>query len=145
VADADSAVDLFRALRRLVASGELAVACDFARLRHMDSPVGSEAETTRWAYAAVALSLLALWRGGWWAALATAAVGTALYFTAGLAHARRNIRRRVDDRALESLDEWQKLWRFGGVALTAKNGEVCAAPKGNWMALVRGLANPAGD
>lgn len=145
MADQDSAADLFRALRRLAASGELAVACDFARLRHMDSPVGSEAETTRWAYAAVSLALVALWRGGWWAALAAAAVGTVLYFTAGLAHARRNIRRRIDARALESLDEWQKLWRFGGVTLRTKGGEVCEAPKGNWMALVRGMANPAED
>jgi hypothetical protein len=145
VTDAESAADLFRALRRQIASGEVALRCDFARLRHMDSPVGSEAEMNRWAYGAVALSLLALWRGGWWAAAAVAAISTLLYYTAGFAHARRNIRRRIDARALESLDEWQKLWRFGGVALVTKSGEVCAAPQGNWMALVRQMRDGAGN
>ena len=47
---------------------------------------------------------------------------------------------RVTDKALGSLDLWQKLWRFGGIELVAQNGgEKCNAPGGSWMALVRGM------
>jgi len=137
--EADSADNLYRALRRHIAAGDLTIRCDFRRLRHMDSPVAVEAESTRWAYAVVAATLFALWRLGWTAALAVAAAGVALYYTAGSAHVRRNIRRRIEARSLTSLDDWQRLWRFGGVALVMREGRTCEAPQGNWMALVREL------
>lgn len=137
--ETDSADNLYRALLRHVAAGDLVLRCDFKRLRHMDLPVASEAESTRWAYAALAASLLMLWRFGWGPALVTLAAGAALYYTAGSAHVRRNIRRRIDARSLTSLDDWQRLWRFGGVTLVPKSGAPCEAPHGNWMALVREL------
>jgi len=134
----ETAVELFRALRRLVTEGRVSLRCDFKRLQHMDCPVALEADSNIWAYAVLAAAIIALWRGGWWAALAVGAAGAALYFTVGLAYVRRRIRRRIDERALASLDVWQRLWRFGGVALVpAGGGETCAAPQGNWMALVR--------
>ena len=132
----ETAVALFRALRRLVAEGRIALRCDYRRLHHMDCPVGSEADSNLWAYAVLAAAVLALWRGGWWWALAVGAAGVALYFSLGLAHVRRRIRRRIDERALDSLELWQRLWRFGGIALVAASA-TCEAPQGNWMALVR--------
>jgi hypothetical protein len=134
----DTAPELFRALRQLVADGRIALACDYKRLQHMDCPVAVEADANIWAYAVVAAAIVALWRGGWWAALAIGAAGVALYFSIGQTYVRRRIRRRIDERALSSLDAWQRLWRFGGITLApAGSGETCAAPQGNWMALVR--------
>jgi len=134
----DSAVELFRRLRRLLAEGRVGIKLDFKRLQHMDCPVGSEADGNLWVYAVFAATALALWRGGWWVASAVGAAGIGLYFSAGLAFVRRRIRRRIDERALGSLEMWQKLWRFGGIALMA-GGETCAAPQGNWMELVRSI------
>lgn len=135
-----SAVELFRALNRLLAEGRIALRLDYARLQHIDCPVGSEADGNIWAYGVLAAASLALWRGGWWAAIAVGAAGVALYFSVGLAYVRHRIRRRIDERALASLDVWQRLWRFGGVTLAA-GGATCQAPKGNWMELVRSISN----
>ena len=136
----ETAAELFRALRRLVAEGRISMRCDFKRLQHMDCPVALEADSNIWAYAVLVAALIALWRGGWWAALALGAAGAAFYFTLGQAYVRRRIRRRIDERALASLEVWQRLWRFGGVVLVpTSGGETCAAPQGNWMALVRSL------
>ena len=136
----DLAIELFRALRQSVADGRIALTCDFRRLQHMDCPVAVEADANIWAYAVLAAAIIALWRGGWWAALAVGAVGVALYFSIGQSYVRHRIRRRIDERALASLDVWQRLWRFGGIALApAGGGETCAAPQGNWMALVRSV------
>jgi hypothetical protein len=143
VDEQDSAAELFRALVRHVKAGELELRCDFKRLRHMDCPVAVEAEGTRWAYVTIAAMLLGLWRGGWWFALAAAGIGSVLYYTIGARLIERNIRRRIDERSLGSLDDWQKLWRFGGVTLATREGEACDAPDGNWMALVREMESPS--
>jgi len=133
----ESADDLFRALRRHVAAGEIELRYDFKRLRHGDSPVAVEAESTRWAYGMVAVLLLGLWFVGWWFALAAAGIGSVLYYMIGIPRIERNIRRRIEERSLGGLDEWQRLWRFGGITLAARDGRTCEAPQGNWMALIR--------
>ncbi len=138
-----SATDLFRALVRLRAEGRIALSYDFARLGHIDCPVASEADGNIFAYAVVAVVALALWRFGWKAALGVAAAGAAVYFSAGRYYIRRRIRQRIDQRAFASLEMWQRLWRFGGIAITPTGGTPCVAPGGNWMALVRSLP-PAG-
>jgi hypothetical protein len=140
----ETAVDLFRALVRLHGERRVRLRYDFKRLQHMDCPVAVEADGNIFAYAVLGAAALALWRGGWWAALAVGAAGVALYFSVGQAYVRRRIERRVEERALASLDLWRKLWRFGGIAIEAESGEICAAPQGNWMALVRELRAPAG-
>jgi len=140
----ESAVSLFRALVQHHAAGRIALSLDFRRLHHMDCPVAVEADSNIIAYATVALALLALWLGGWWAAGATLAAGAALYFTAGRNYVRRRIRRRIEEQALSSLALWQKLWRFGGIGLVPADGsDPCVAPAGNWMALVRRLGTSA--
>lgn len=136
----DSASALFRALGQLHVEGRVTLQLDFARLTHMDCPVAVEADSNIIAYAVVAAALVALWLSGWWAVLATLVVGAVLYVTIGRRYVRNRIRRRTEEQALSRLDLWQRLWRFGGIALVPKDGgEACVAPQGNWMALVRRL------
>ncbi len=134
---AETATDLFRALVRLPQSGQVALRYDFKRLQHIDSPVGAEADGNIWAYGGIALALAVWWLAGWQAASAVAVIGIAAYMTLGRAFIRRRIRHRVENQALVRLELWRKLWRFGGVTLVTPGGEDCAAPAGNWMALMR--------
>lgn len=138
-----SAEALFRALGALVRRGEIALRLDFARLDHMDSPVAVQAEGNRWAYAIIAAALLALWRAGGLAALGVAVAGFLAYYVLGRRRLHRRLEQRVMEGALTSLALWRALWRWGGVALVAPGGKTCAAPAGNWMALVRDLREPA--
>ena len=135
-----TAEQLFTALRRLHADGKLALRLDYKKLSHMDSPVGSEADGNIWAYGGLALTVGAWWFRGWQVATAVAIAGVLAYFTVGRMYMHRRIRRRVEDKALAELALWRKLWTFGGVALVPSAGDECAAPQGNWMALVRSLS-----
>jgi hypothetical protein len=133
----DDAEALFAALGRLTRAGKISMRFDYKRLEQMDSPVGSEADGNIWAYGGIALALAVWWFAGWQAAAAVAVVGIAAYMTLGRAYIRRRIRHRVENQALVRLELWRKLWRFGGVTLVVPGGEDCAAPAGNWMALMR--------
>ena len=140
-APADSASALFAALGRLVREDKITLRLDFGKLAELDSPVASEADGNMWAYGGVALVLIA-WRfAGWQIALGVAITGLALYFTLGRVYIHRRIRHRVETKALPSLETWQELWRFGGISLIPEDGQACAAPRGNWMALVRDLSD----
>jgi hypothetical protein len=135
-----SAEQLFTALRRLRVDGKVSLRLDYKKLAHLDSPVGSEADGNIWAYGGLALTIAVWWFRGWQIAVAVAIVGVFAYFTLGRWYMHHRIRHRVEDKALVQLDIWRRLWKFGGVALVPSVGEECAAPQGNWMALVRSLA-----
>src|SRR5579859_3949452 len=137
--DEASDVELLRALRRLIAEGALTLELDMKRLDHIDSPVGVEADSNIWVYGAIPLCALVFWQLGLRPGLATVALAFVLYFTLGRRYVRRRLARRVRERALHESALWRRLWRFGGVALVdvAAGGTRCAAPEGNWMALVR--------
>ena len=137
----ESAEQLFTALRRLHAAGKVSLRLDYKKLTHLDSPVGSEADGNIWAYGGLAIAIAAWWFRGWPAAAGVAVAGVLIYFTFGRWYMHRRIRRRVEDKALADLAAWRKLWKFGGVVLVSDTGEKCAAPHGNWMALVRNLGN----
>jgi hypothetical protein len=133
--------ELLDRLRRLRAAGRLALELDHRRLSHIDSPVAVEAESTRWIYGGLALVAATWWFLGGAAGAAAAILGLAAYLTLGKADVRRRTARRVEERALGDVALWRRLWRFGGVALTAE-GRRCAAPEGNWMQFVRDVADP---
>jgi tetratricopeptide (TPR) repeat protein len=138
VPDGASASDLLRALGALHQAGKIALRLDYKRLNHIDSPVGVEADSNIWAYAAILAVVLAWFAGGAVAAGVAAPLGIALYYTAGVAYVRHRLKRRVVERALGNVDLWRRLWRFGGVSLVRQDdGAVCDAPEGNWMELVR--------
>jgi len=133
----DDAEALFAALGRLARGGQISMRLDYKKLEQMDSPVGFEADSNVWVYGGIALALAALWFGGWQPAAAVAVLGIAVYLTLGRAYVRRRIQRRVENQALARLELWRRLWKFGGVTLVLPSGEDCAAPAGNWMALMR--------
>lgn len=137
----ETAEKLFSTLHRLRADGKVALRLDYKRLSHMDSPVGSEADGNIWAYGCLALTAAAWWFRGWQVAVAIAVAGVLAYFTLGRLYMHRRIRRRVDDKGLADLALWRRMWNFGGIVLVPTAGEECAAPQGNWMALVRNLAS----
>jgi hypothetical protein len=137
---------LLRTLRGLIADGAVRLELDLARLDHIDSPVAVEADSNIWIYGGVLASGIVFWRAGLWPGIATVAAGLTLYVTAGRAYVRRRLRRRVEERALAESELWRRLWRFGGVALVERaSGSRCAAPDGNWMALVRRAMPTAAD
>jgi hypothetical protein len=140
-----SADDLFRELRALLARGTLRLELDVGRLDHMDSPVAVEADSNVWVYGSIAVCALVFWQGGTYPGLAAIAVSLVLYFTVARRYVRRRLIRRVHERALGDGEVWRRLWRFGGVTLVEEGREAgdagrCAAPQGNWMAMVRRLA-----
>lgn len=138
--DEASAEDLFRELRRLIECGKLRLELDLARLDHIDSPVAVEADSNIWVYGLIVVCAVAFWLGGTVPGVAAIAVSLVLYFTVARAYVRRRLTRRVHERALGDGEAWRRLWRFGGVTLVDEGAARCAAPEGNWMALVRGLA-----
>jgi hypothetical protein len=135
-----SADDLFRELRRLIELGTLRLELDVARLDHIDSPVAVEADSNIWVYGLIAVCAVAFWQGGTGPGVAAIGISLVLYFTVARAYVRRRLTRRVHERALGDGEVWRRLWRFGGVTLVGDRGVRCAAPEGNWMALVRSLA-----
>jgi hypothetical protein len=142
---AETAEDLLRRLRTLIAEGRVSLAIDPRRLNHMDSPVVVEADTNIWLYGLLAASAVFWWAGGMPAGLGALAISIGIYATAGRRYVRRRIERRVHAVALYDVAAWRKLWRFGGVALSAGQGPAarsCAAPAGNWMAFVREMTGP---
>jgi|SRR5215469_1808693 len=137
----ETAEKLFSALHRLRAGGKIVLRLDYKKLTHLDSPVGSEADGNIWAYGGLTLVVAAWWFRGWQVAAGVAVAGVLIYFTLGRWYMHRRIRHRIENKALIDLALWRKLWKFGGVALVANAGDECAAPQGNWMALVRTLGN----
>jgi hypothetical protein len=136
----ETAEALFSSLLRQRAAGRFSLRLDYGRLTHIDSPVGVEADGNLFAYGLLVVVGLAWWLGGWQWAVGLAALGTLVYFTLGRAYMHRRVKRRVETQALIDLGLWRKLWSFGGVTLIETgSGSEFAAPKDNWMALVRKL------
>jgi hypothetical protein len=136
----ETAADLLRDLHRFYTDGKLEIKLDYGRLKHMDSPVGVEADSNIWAYAVIVVMLAAAYVGGWLAGVGVFVAGTAAYFTIGRHYVHRRMEKRIEEKALTDATVWQKLWRFGGLTLAAFDAtaaEPCAAPDGNWLAFVR--------
>lgn len=141
-APAETAADLLRDLCRLYTEGKLEISLDYGRLKHMDSPVGVEADSNIWAYGVIVVTLAAAWLGGWLAGGGVFLAGVVAYFTIGRHYVHRRMEKRIEETALTDANVWQKLWRFGGLTLVAFEpgvAEPCAAPNGNWLAFVRQL------
>lgn len=139
----ETAAELLARLRRLHADGRVAIDFDMKRLMHMDSPVSFEAESNRWAYGLLVLTLALWYVFGYKIGLAAAVLSIGLYYSLGIMYVRRRISRRVRGRTLDDEAAWRNLWDFGGVTLrdTATGGERtrCIAPGDNWMEFTRRL------
>jgi len=138
----ETAAELLGRLRRLHDEGRVAVAVDLKRLMHIDSPVGFEADSNRWAYGLLLLTLALWYFFGYRVGIAAAVVSVGLYYSLGRMYVRRKIERRVRGKAMDDEAHWRKLWSFGGVTLHEAGGAEarCAAPADNWMEFVRRLS-----
>ena len=91
------------------------------------------------AYVAVAYGVVAA------VALFVAAAGIIVVLLRPFNH-RRTVAR-TTAAALATLENWQTLWRMGGLALHRRDdaGTSCDAPAGDWQGFARGLAGPGAD
>jgi hypothetical protein len=141
----DEATEQLRQLKKLVAAGTVSLKIDQKRLTHMDSPVACDPDSTRWLYGLAVISALVWWRGGTTYGLVAIAVSAVIYATVARTFVKRRLERRVQEIALSDPTIWRKLWRFGGVALVAKDrgpAAPCTAPKDNWVTFVQQAADP---
>jgi len=136
----DEAEQLLQQLRRMCEEGAVKIELDEKRLRHIDSPVVCEPDSTRWIYGALVVGGVVWWFAGMTYGIIALAVGAVLYATVGRSHVRRRLDKRVREIALRDTTVWRKLWRFGGVTLVRADGNEparCAAPQQNWMTFVQ--------
>ena len=132
--------ELLGRLRVLHEAGRIKLAVNRAKLSHMDFPLGLEADGNRWAYAIVLAIIPVWWFLGTYAGIAATVVGFLIYQTLGRRYVERRLLARIEDKGLGDIDNWRKLWRFGGVILTdPAKGETCLGPEGRWMAFVQGV------
>jgi len=144
----DEATEQLNQLKRLVADGKISLKIDQKRLTHMDSPVVCDPDSTRWLYALAVVAGVVWWRLGTTYGLVAVAVAGIIYATLARTYVKRRLERRVQEIALSDPTIWRKLWRFGGVALIAKDSGAdapCTAPKDNWVAFMQRAAGPGGD
>lgn len=132
--------DILVRLRALHEAGRIKVTVNRAKLSHMDFPLGLEADGNRWAYAIVLAIVAIWWFFGTYAGIASAVVGFLIYQTLGQRYVERRLQARIHDKGLGEIDNWRKLWRFGGVILTdPATGETCLGPEGRWMGFVQAV------
>ena len=136
---------LLKRLARACRSGAVAIEADPKRLRHIHSPVLSQAEGNQWLFSFLAVAAALWWSLDWsWAAAAAA-----LWLAAYLLFGRRSLRRRMMmriDRRLDDPAAWNKLWSFGGVTLRDEaSGTRCAAPDEDWRGFARLVTQGRGN
>jgi len=139
----DEATEQLNQLKKLLAAGTISLKIDQKRLSHMDSPVVCDPDSTRWLYALAVAAGLIWWRAGMTYGLVAVAVAAIIYATLARTYVKRRLERRVQEKALSDPTIWKKLWRFGGVALIAKDAggaAACTAPQDNWVAFVQRAA-----
>lgn len=138
---AETAEELFGRLRRMNTEGKVVLDLDLRRLMHIDSPVAFEAESNQWVYGLLIVTAVVWYAFGYKIGIGAATASVLFYLTIAKAFLRRRIERRVREQVLEDLVRWRKLWTFGGVTIRevaeAREGEVCMAPRDNWMDFVR--------
>lgn len=135
---------LLKRLARGCRSGSVAIEADPHRLRHIHSPVLSQADGNQWLIGAVAILGALWWAADWrWALLALPAC-ILLYVRFGRPLIRRRMMRRVDLR-LDDPTAWNTLWEFGGLVLRDDDtGRRCAAPDQDWRSFARALGTEGG-
>ena len=144
----DEATEQLNQLKQLLAEGKLSLKIDQKRLTHMDSPVVCDPDSTRWLYALAVIAAVVWWRLGTTYGLVAVAVAGLIYATLARTYVKRRLERRVQEKALSDPTIWGKLWRFGGVALVAKEGgeaTLCTAPKDNWVTFMQRAADSGAD
>jgi len=129
--------DLLVLLKDAIVAGRVTVGLDYKRLNHVDSPICVEADSNRWIYGIMALTLGAGFGIAWPAGLAAMALGVVIYFVFGRDWIRRRMAARFHILALEDIAAFKKLWRLHGVTLApASRATLCRSPNGDWRRFV---------
>jgi hypothetical protein len=135
---------LLKRLARSCRGGRVAIEADLHRLRHIHSPVLSQADGNQWLIGSLAILGALWWAIDWRWALLALPVCVLLYRRVGQPIIRRRMMRRVD-RRLDDPAAWNKLWDFGGLVLREEGTDRrCAAPDQDWRSFARALAREEG-
>lgn len=135
--------DLHVRLGAAILGGTVGIAIDARRINHMDCPVAGAAYHTADVYVVVALcaALFAVLPAVWAAGLAGALL--AVNWLVVLPLIRRWMERFAIRHLIKRFDLWQRMWKFGGVTLTARTpegGDLTAhAPADDWRRVARAL------
>lgn len=132
--DAESLAEL----RAAFADGRASVAIASGLSSHLDFPGNSETDNGQFLLIALALLVLAYWRGSWLVVGGVALVLVAIYWLYWRKVVARRIRKRFIEKATVDLAPWRKSWTFEGITLSAGANE-CRSPKGDWRAFAAGL------
>jgi hypothetical protein len=131
----------FRRLRDGLGDGRLTVAIDRKRLSHMDCPVAADALATQALYGMVAIAAIAFWLLPSAFALGCVAGTLLAYAAVGHAWVGRRMERLALSQMLDNQELWDRMWRFGGVHLTAA-AAAAHGPDDDWRALVDRVLPP---
>lgn len=137
--------DLLARLSRAVAEGRVRLDLDSALLTHVHSPLASQAEANLPMYAGLAAAGAVGWFWRWEAGIAIAGALLLWFATMGRRLLMQRVRRRIERETLRDLEQWQRLWRFGGVVLARSDAaERATAPAESWQRLASGLPGAGG-
>ena len=136
---------LHQAIARAHAAGEIEVAVSFRAVNRSGAPGFRTTDIVVPPFVILVLSLYVLYAVGPVAGALALLAGMGLLL---LVIRPRNKQRSIDRTrtlALASIEDWQTLWRLGGLALrlTRDPGGDCLSPEGDWQAFVRAYRLPA--
>ena len=106
---------------------------------HMDFPGNSETDKGQFLLVAIAVLVLAYWRGSWPVIAGAVALVVGSYWFFWRRIIRQRIRRRFVSKVMGDLRLWRKSWGFTGIALSTRQLD-CRSPKGDWRAFAAALS-----
>jgi hypothetical protein len=133
---------LLAALRKACVRGEVTIDLDMKRLTHLNSPLMFLADFDQWFIGFVVVAGLAWWLVGWKLSAAAVPVFAVLYMLFAHRIVQRRTMRRITEKAMFEIDQWRKIWGWGGVTLIAKiHGAErrAVAPKDSWQEIAAGF------
>lgn len=130
---------LHRAIRRAHAAGAVEIAVNFRAANRSGAPGFRTTDIVVPPFCILVLSGYLFLSAGAFAGGATLLAGTGFFLFILRPWTRQRTEERTRDLALARLEDWNVLWRLGGLALRLGRDPTvtCVAPAGDWRAFVR--------
>lgn len=134
-------MEFLERLNKARMDGRAQIEVDFTRVTHPSSPLPFESFKGKIAYIYLALvvALLAASRAAfhvsWRDTLILIGVASLVYWILARRLLERWAKKKIVDQLLADSENWEKMWRYGGITLTVQDAAeplVWVAPKGDW-------------